>query len=382
MDEIVKTVKLDIISNLDVILKYLQLYNAIIDIDSIPYGYYYLKVKCFNCISDLYPNQLIENYQSPTVLTLDFDKESIKEIFTDDITNELNPELKNLRLFVKEYIGKLTMNSMKPIEPIEPIEPIYECSICLEGLINKEDSCETPCCFKTFHKENCIGLWLKEHKKCPMCRARIRSKLLLFPIKLRTSTELKEDIAIAKYRSLREPNRKEVLKNIKERNEDTVYIDEIEDDDNDGMPDLINLRDPLYYDSPLRYVSPLHYIGASAVPYLGLQLPAANADYDDAVDNDGLPELVPYYNGWNETPNHYIGINTPSIGQTVPYAGDFDGDEFNPYIMPPPLSNLEPMYYDDGLDSLLVPNVIPNIELATFEDLIITPEINIMEEVD
>ena len=336
MDEIVKTVKLDIISNLDVILKYLQLYNAIIDIDSIPYGYYYLKVKCFNCISDLYPNQLIENYQSPTVLTLDFDKESIKEIFTDDITNELNPELKNLRLFVKEYIGKLTMNSMKPIEPI------YDCSICLEGLINKEDSCETPCCFKTFHKENCIGLWLKEHKKCPMCRASIRSKLLLFPIKLRTSTELKEDIAIAKYRSLREPNRKEVLKNIKERNEDTVYIDEIEDEDaeDDGMPGLISRDDPGYYDSSVWNVSRRHYIGASAVQYLGLQLPAVNADYDA------------------------------------------DYDEFNPYIMHPPLQNLEPMYYDDGLDSLLVPNVIPNIELATFEDLIITPEINIMEEVD
>lgn len=329
MDEIVKTVKLDILSNFDVILKYLKLYNEIIDIDSIPYGYYYLKVKCFNCISDLYPNQLIENYQSHTVLTLDFDKESIKEIFTDDITNELNPELKNLRLFVKEYIGKLTMNSMKPIEPI------YDCSICLEGLINKEDSCETPCCFKTFHKEKCIGLWVKEHKNCPMCREKIRSKVLLFPIKLRTSTELKEDIAIAKYRSLREPNRKEVLKNIKERNEDTVYIDEIEDEDaeDDGMPELISRDDPGYYDSPVWNVSRRHYIGASAVQYLGLQLPAVNADYDDAVDNDGLPELVP-------------------------------------------------MYYDDGLDSLLVPNVIPNIELATIEDLIITPEINIMEEVD
>lgn len=328
MDEIVKTVKLDILSNFDVILKYLKLYNEIIDIDSIPYGYYYLKVKCFNCISDLYPNQLIENYQSPTVLTLDFDKESIKEIFTDDITNELNPELKNLRLFVKEYIGKLTMNSMKPIEPI------YDCSICLEGLINKEDSCETPCCLQSFHK-NCIVRWVTEHKNCPMCREKIRSKVLLFPIKLRTSTELKEDIAIAKYRSLREPNRKEVLKNIKERNEDTVYIDEIEDEDaeDDGMPGLISRDDPGYYDSPVWNVSRRHYIGASAVQYLGLQLPAVNADYDDAVDNDGLPELVP-------------------------------------------------MYYDDGLDSLLVPNVIPNIELATIEDLIITPEINIMEEVD
>ena len=331
MDEIAKTIELNIVKHLDFMLQYLEL-SKNIDITSIPFTYAYLYSKFTNCLSDLYPNQLIENYQSPTVLTLDFDKESIKEIFTDDISNELNPELKSLRLFVKEYVGKLTMNSMKPIEPI------YDCSICLEGLINKEDSCETPCCFKTFHKEKCIGLWVKEHKNCPMCRARIRSKLLLFPIKLRTSTELKEDIAIAKYRSIREPNRKEVLKNIKERNEDTVYIDEIEDEDaeDDGMPELISPGDPLYYDSPI----------------------------------------------WNETPNYYIGVNTPSIGQIMSYAGDFDGDEFNPYIMHPPLSNSEPMYYDDGLDSLLVPNVIPNIELATIEDLIITPEINIMEEVD
>ena len=213
-----------------------------------------------------------------------------------------------------------------------------DCSICLEGLINKEDSCETPCCFKTFHKEKCIGKWVTEHKNCPMCRARIRNKALLFPIKLRTSIELKEDIAISEYRRIREPNRKEVLKNIKERNEDTVYIDEIEDEDaeDDGMPELISPGDPSYYDSPI----------------------------------------------WNETPNHYIGVNTPSIGQIMSYTGDFDGDEFYPFVMPPPLPNLEPMYYDDGLDSLLVPNVIPNIELATIEDLIITPEINIMEEVD
>ena len=209
---------------------------------------------------------------------------------------------------------------------------IYSCAICLvdNPLYYVSIWCETPCCFQKFHRE-CINTWIDTHKKCPMCREKIRSKVLLFSIRERTDEEYKEDIGIRK-------NRSKVLENIRERNEDTVYIDEIEDEDaeDDGMPELISPGDPLYYDSPI----------------------------------------------WNETPNYYIGVNTPSIGQIMSYAGDFDGDEFNPYIMHPPLSNSEPMYYDDGLDSLLVPNVIPNIELATIEDLIITPEINIMEEVD
>ena len=205
------------------------------------------------------------------------------------------------------------------------MEHITDCPICLE-VLNKyenEGSCETPCCLQTFHRK-CINNWLNTNKKCPMCREKMRSKVLLFPIRERTDEEYKEAIIIRK-------NRSKVLENIRERNEDTVYIDEIEDEDaeDDGMPGLISRDDPGYYDSPVWNVSRRHYIGASAVQYLGLQLPAVNADYDDAVDNDGLPELVP-------------------------------------------------MYYDDGLDSLLVPNVIPNIELATIEDLIITPEINIM----
>ena len=206
---------------------------------------------------------------------------------------------------------------------------IYSCAICLVDNPRYYVSiwCETPCCFQKFHRE-CINTWIDTHKKCPMCREKIQSKVLLFSIRERTDEEYKEAIIIRK-------NRSNVLENIRERNEDTVYIDEIEDEDaeDDGMPELISRDDPGYYDSPVWNVSRRHYIGASAVQYLGLQLPAVNADYDDAVDNDGLPELVP-------------------------------------------------MYYDDGLDSLLVPNVIPNIELATIEDLIITPEINIMEEVD
>ena len=210
-------------------------------------------------------------------------------------------------------------------------------------------------CFQTFHRE-CVVEWININKECPTCRAKIRNKALLFPIRERTSIELKEDIAISEYRRIREPNRMRVVKNIKERNEDTLYIDEIEyddndDNDNDEMPELIDPDHPSYYDPP-------------------------------------------YYDNWNRISSNYIGgsnvyhhlgLNMPAIGQMIPYGGDFDGDEFNTYPFVNHSSNMpntEPIYYDDGLDSLLVPNAIPNIELATLEDLIITPEINILEEVD
>ena len=200
---------------------------------------------------------------------------------------------------------------------------IYSCAICLvdNPLYYVSIWCETPCCFQKFHRE-CINTWIDTHKKCPMCREKIRSKVLLFSIRERTDEEYKEDIGIRK-------NRSKVLENIRERNEDTVYIDEIEDDDNDGipdrMPDLIGPDDPGYYDLPMWDETSPHYIGASAVQYLGLQLPAANADYDgdydDAVDNDGMPELVPYYNGWNETHNHHIGASASASASAVQYLG-------------------------------------------------------------
>jgi hypothetical protein len=170
-----------------------------------------------------------------------------------------------------------------------------------------------------------------------MCREKIQNKSLLFPIRERNDKEYKEDITIRKIRN-------KFLENIRERNEDTVYIDELEDDDNDEMPGLI---------SP-------------------------DESYNDWIGTRNN------YIGGSTAAHHYIGLNMPAVGQMVPYAGDFDGDELNTYsfVNHSNVLNTEPMYYDDGLDSLLVPNGIPNIELATLEDLIITPEINIMEEVD
>ena len=219
------------------------------------------------------------------------------------------------------------------------MEHIMECSICLEVLNKDEGSCETPCCFKTFHKEKCIGLWVTEKKKCPMCRARIRSKVLLFPIKLRTLTELKEDIAIEQYRSIREPNRKKFLENIRERNEDTVYIDEledeIEDDDNDGMPGLepYNPEDddndgmpglelvPYNPEFIPEYSIMMHGIGFSSnyisdVLYFGLQLPAVNSDYD--ANYDAIPELVPYNPEYSDE-WHRLSSNYISDDSAVPY---------------------------------------------------------------
>ena len=158
MDVIAKTIELNIIEHFDFILQYLELSKKI-DINSISFTYVYLYYKFRNCISELYPNQFIENYKIPSVLTLNFDEESVNDIITDDFIDDLSPEIKNLRVFVKEYIGNLSMNCMKPIEPMEPmepiepiepmepIEPIFKCPICLEGLISDESSCETPWLF-------------------------------------------------------------------------------------------------------------------------------------------------------------------------------------------------------------------------------------------
>ena len=242
---------------------------------------------------------------------------------------------------------------------------IYSCAICLVDNPRYYVSiwCETPCCFQKFHRE-CINTWIDTHKKCPMCREKIQSKVLLFSIRERTDEEYKEDIGIRK-------NRSKVLENIRERNEDTIYIDEIEDEDNDGipdrMPDLIGPDDPGYYDLPMWDVSSPHYIGASAVQYLGLQLPADDVDYDadDAdyhADYHAMPELVPYYNGWNETRNNNIGASSSSSVSAVQYLGlqlpaanaanaanaDYDDTIA---IVPQNIQNSEPIieYDDDSL---------------------------------
>jgi hypothetical protein len=243
------------------------------------------------------------------VLTLNFDKESVNDIITDDFIDDLSPEIKNLRVFVKNYISKFIIMNI-----VEPIEPIMECSICLEGLNKDEDSCETPCCLQMFHRE-CVINWLIHNKKCPMCREKIRNKSLLFPIRERTEDEYTKDITIRKIRN-------KFLENIRERNEDTVYIDELEDDDNDGMPGLIEVDNSSFYDYWNRISS--NNIDVSRV-------------------------------------HHYIGLNMPAIGQMVPYDGDFDGDELNTYsfVNHSNVLNTEPIYYDDGLDELIFPNVNP-----------------------
>jgi hypothetical protein len=135
-----------------------------------------------------------------------------------------------------------------------------------------------------------------------MCRGKICGALL-FPVVDRNEKEYKEAIIIRKNRSaflkkiriLRMPP----LIPVSNSNFGLAYLDTIGDiaigihedeynmlanrfedvDDNDGMPGLISPNDPSYYNSPI----------------------------------------------WNETPHHYIGVNTPAIGQLMPYVVDFDG---------------------------------------------------------
>jgi len=199
------------------------------------------------------------------------------------------------------------------------MERITECSICLEELKKNGSSCETPCCLQMFHKE-CVENWIIHNKKCPMCRKKIRNKSLLFPIRERTEDEYMKDITIRK-------NRNKFLENIRERNEDIVYIDELEDDDNDGMPGLIEVDNSSFYDYWNRISS--NDIGVSRV-------------------------------------RRHIGVNMPTVGQIVPYAGDFDGNVYNAYsfINHSNVLNTEPIYYDDGLDELIFPNVNPLANLS------------------
>jgi hypothetical protein len=74
---------------------------------------------------------------------------------------------------------------------------IYSCAICLvdNSVYYVSIWCETPCCLQKFHRE-CINTWLDAHKNCPICREKIRSKVLLFPIRERNYKEYKEDITI------------------------------------------------------------------------------------------------------------------------------------------------------------------------------------------
>jgi len=122
-----------------------------------------------------------------------------------------------------------------------------------------------------------------------MCRKIIGNNILLFPIKQRTPEEFKKDIG-----------------DYIERNKDTVYIDEIEDD-NDGMPGLVDAND----------VSFTEYHTESSI----------------------------YLTGFNFV-NFVNFVNLPIV------------------------SNSEPMYYNDNLDELLSLPEMPWLDLARLEDLI------------
>ncbi|KAL2938189.1 RING-H2 finger protein ATL2, partial [Bienertia sinuspersici] len=56
---------------------------------------------------------------------------------------------------------------------------ILECAICLSAFEEKEVGRSLPRCLHAFHVE-CIDMWLYSHSTCPICRAHVVWRSLVF----------------------------------------------------------------------------------------------------------------------------------------------------------------------------------------------------------
>ena len=50
------------------------------------------------------------------------------------------------------------------------------CSICLNELKNNDDICSQCANFKNLFHEDCLKMWLKVRKNCPLCRTEMKKK--------------------------------------------------------------------------------------------------------------------------------------------------------------------------------------------------------------
>lgn len=84
--------------------------------------------------------------------------------------------------FFKDQVQQYTLEQRRDSKPSEQgaHEDDEECIICRTGLFDneEEDAVVMLTCGHKFHQE-CVSLWLKAHKKCPICKKSAHNKDLI-----------------------------------------------------------------------------------------------------------------------------------------------------------------------------------------------------------
>ncbi|CAH2058040.1 unnamed protein product [Thlaspi arvense] len=57
----------------------------------------------------------------------------------------------------------------EPDAPLEPIPETLPCPICMEDVVEGEETAQRLPCNHLFHND-CINPWLRNHSTCPLCR--------------------------------------------------------------------------------------------------------------------------------------------------------------------------------------------------------------------
>ncbi|KXJ95291.1 hypothetical protein Micbo1qcDRAFT_192350 [Microdochium bolleyi] len=114
-------------------------------------------------------NQLFANLLNPHGTYGDgvYTQEALDRIITNLM--EANPQSNAAAPASEEAIKSLVR---KPLDK-EALggEPQGECTICIDDMLMGDTATFLPC--KHWFHEECVVLWLKEHKTCPICRAPI-----------------------------------------------------------------------------------------------------------------------------------------------------------------------------------------------------------------
>ena len=85
---------------------------------------------------------------------------------------------RKLRFFEKFSISKnLKLNFNSFLKPLPNADDVERCTICLSDY-EKGEKMRRLVCLHQFH-QLCVDKWLHQHKKCPICRVDIESKLNL-----------------------------------------------------------------------------------------------------------------------------------------------------------------------------------------------------------
>lgn len=67
------------------------------------------------------------------------------------------------------------------LESVDALSSERQCSICLDGYREVRQAKVTPCCGNIFHG-TCLGMWLQQHRSCPLCRADLQEAVSHLPV--------------------------------------------------------------------------------------------------------------------------------------------------------------------------------------------------------